>query len=147
MLGKKKRKTVYKTYRNFRNYSSHLLCEDLSSKALELNSILRTDDVDAQVNITTTTLTNSINYLAPVETRKITRPPAPWINQDLKVAMSERDTLRDLVKMNECDNNLRTTYTNKKKMVKSGIYKCKAEYYHLEYQNCRNDIKKILEAN
>ena len=44
--------------------------------------------------------------------------------------------------MNECDNNLRTIYTNKKKMVKSDIYKCKAEYYHMEYRNCRNDIKK-----
>ena len=139
---KEKRKIVYKTNRNFRNYSNHLFCEDLSRKNLELNSILRTDDVDAQVNVITTTLTNSINYLAPVETRKITRPPAPWINQDLKVAMSERDILRDLVKMNECDNNLRTIYTNKKKIVKSDIYKCKAQYYQLEYQNCRNDIKK-----
>ena len=69
---KEKRETVYKTYRNFSNYSSHLLCEDLSSKTLELNSILRTDDVDPQVDITATTLTKSINYLAPVETRKIT---------------------------------------------------------------------------
>lgn len=138
---KEKKKPVYKTFRSFKDYNNELLCDLLLSKIPILNSILATDDVDVQVDTVTSTLYDVMNNIAPLITTLITRPPAPWITQDIKSAISERDRIHNQLKNNENDN-LRNAYKEKKRSVRSDINKFKAEYFHKKYQNCYNDVRK-----
>ena len=139
---KEKRKTIYKTFRSLKNYSSEILCDDILRRTPVLNKVLSTDDVDIQVNIVTTNLNSSINRVAPEQTIVLTRPPAPWITQDIKKVMTERDNLQKRLKVNGSNTELRADYNSKKKLVRSEIYRCKAKYFHTEYLKCRNDMKK-----
>ncbi len=69
-------------------YSKDAFCNAVLSYTLELNNIYSTDDIDTQVNILTTVLTRSLDECAPVVTTKINKPFAPWINTEIRSAMT-----------------------------------------------------------
>ena len=144
---REKAQPVYRTFRSLRNYSCESFCDDLLCKTSELNKILGSDDIDCQVEIVTKILSDSIDSIAPEQTIILTRPPAPWLNQDIKLAIAERDSLHKQLKNNNNDVDLRMRYKEKKKSTKLKMDKCEAEYFQNEYKKCQNDIKKILENN
>ena len=86
-ISKPKRVPEMKTYRCLDNYSANNLCYLLLEQTSELNEILNTDNLNSQITIFTKVMNNSINSCAPIITRQINRPPAPWINQSLKTAI------------------------------------------------------------
>ena len=140
-LRKDKPKPKCKTFRSLKNYTCERLCDLLLTNTPILNSIISTDDVDEQVNTVTETLMNSIDTIAPEETKIIYRPPAPWISQDIKNAIEERDSIRDRLKVRE-NGALRELYKEKKRMVRTEIYRNKAQYFKDQYQNNQKDICK-----
>lgn len=66
-ITKPKRKTVMKTYRHLGAYSNDALLTETHT----LKKILLTDDVDTQVNILTSAITNCLDQCAPLVTKKI----------------------------------------------------------------------------
>ena len=84
-------------------------------------------------------LIESIDNIAPEETKIFTRPPAPWISQDIKNAIKERDDIRNQLKAEE-NSNLRYLYKNKKKSVKASITNDRVQYFQNRYQSSQNDI-------
>ncbi len=72
-ISKPKREPVTKVVRDLSTYSSDSLCS-LLSHAPTLNTILQTDDVDAQVDILKTVFTSNLNTCAPMTTRKKADP-------------------------------------------------------------------------
>ena len=138
---REKPQIVHKTFRSLKNYSCESFCDDILCKTSELNKILGSDDVDYQVEIVTKTLRDSIDSSAPEVTVAVTRPPAPWLDQSIKLAIAERDSLHRQLKENNNDVALRTSYKEKKKSVKLEMDKCKAEYFQNEFKKCRHNIK------
>ena len=59
-----------------------------------LNNILNTDNVNEQVDIFATTFVNCLDSCAPVVTKIVHRPPAPWMNDDIRNEMHNRNLLR-----------------------------------------------------
>ncbi len=95
-ISKPKREPVTKVVRDLSTYSSDSFCPHLLRHAPTLKIILQTDDVDGQVDILTTIFTSNLNTCAPMTTRKISRPPPPWIDDDIRLCLTEIKPRRSL---------------------------------------------------
>ena len=71
------------TYRSRKNYSQDMFCNLLLNESSTLNDILNIDNVNTQVEIFTETFTKCLVVCAPVVTIELTRPAAPWIDDNL----------------------------------------------------------------
>ena len=52
------------------------------------------NDVDNQIVILENLFNNVLDDVAPVKTFRVTRPPSPWLTEDLKKLMDDRDKLK-----------------------------------------------------
>jgi len=139
---KPKRQPQYKTFRSLCNYSQEKLCNKILENTLTLNNILNTDNVDLQTETFTNVFIRSIDSCAPEETKLITRPPAPWINENIKIAIEEREQIHKLLKQNRSSVNLQEEYKNKKKSVKLNIHRAKATHFKERFKECGNNSAK-----
>ena len=119
-----------------------------------LNNILNTDDASLQVNILENVMINCIDSCAPVVTGEISRPPAPWITQDIKDSMKERDQLQMCTKADRYNSLLRENYKEQKKKVNSLITASRRDYFREEFRKNKYDIaaswklaKKVISNN
>ena len=139
-IKKPKRPPVFKTFRCLKNYSQETLCNLLMNEVSALNDILNTDNVNDQTSILTTVMTKCIDTCAPLVTREILRPPAPWISDDIKSSMKRRDGLQKELKADKFNVMLRENYNEQKKKVKSSIDTGRKEYYRNEFNSNKHDI-------
>ena len=138
-VSKPKRIPVYKTFRCLRNYSQEIFCNLLLEEVSTLNNILNTNDVSSQVNILTGVMMKSLNVCAPLVTKEIIRPPAPWISEEVKWTMRARDEMQKKLKLDSCNALLRENYKNLKKEVKLAINSSRNDYYREEFRKTKND--------
>ena len=139
-IKKPRRLPIYKTYRCLKNYTKENICSLLMNETNTLNNILNTDDVDKQVNIFDNVMLKCINRCAPLVTGEISRPPAPWISQDIKNTMKERDKLQMRTKRDRYNTLLRENYKEQKKKVNSLINESRKDYFREEFRKNKNDI-------
>ena len=140
---KKPRKLpIFKTYRCLKNYSKDIICNLLMNEVVTLNNILNTDDTDKQVNIFDNVMCKCIDSCAPLITGEILRPPAPWISQEIKDSMKERDKLQMRTKADRNNTLLREKYKEQKKKVNSLIKVSRKDYFREEFRKNKNDIAK-----
>ena len=118
-LEKPKRQPVVKTFRSLKNYHANRFCDNLFNRTIDFNLILDTDNVGIQVDIFTKTFLISLDECAPFITQEISRPPAPWISQDLKAEMKARDELQKRSKQDRTNIALGDLYRTEKKGVSS----------------------------
>ena len=52
------------------------------------------NDVDNQIVVLENLFNNVLDEVAPVKTFRVTRPPSPWLTEDLKKLMDDRDKLK-----------------------------------------------------
>ena len=83
-----------KTFRSLKNYNNDIFCNSLIEYIPTFNRILDSDDVNQQVEILTSTFMTCLDSCAPVVSKKIYRPPAPWMTDEIKREMEYRDNLR-----------------------------------------------------
>lgn len=95
---KPKRPPTIKTFRDLTTYSPDLLSCLLKQQSYNLNKIFTTDNVDTQVNIFTNIFNNCLDDCAPLTTKEVKRPFAPWIDENLRALMHERDTTQKHLK-------------------------------------------------
>ena len=139
---KPKRQPVFKTYRCLTQYSPEILCDSLLSETPMLNSLLQSDDIDFQVNTFTEVFTKCLNSCAPMVTKQITRPPAPWITNNLEQEIENRNNIQRELKKDRLNITLRTQYKDKKKKIKSDIRKAKTDYFKNQFHTCRGNSSK-----
>ena len=138
---KEKTSPITKTYRCQKNYSQNHFCSLLLDEADSLNSILQTDCVDNQVKTLTTTFIKCLDVCAPIVTKETKRPPAPWIDAEVKIAMSERDRLHKEFKRDRQNTIAEENYKSEKKRVKSLISLKKRNFYREKFEKCKGNIK------
>ena len=97
-LTKPKRKTEIRTYRSLKNYDQNTFCNLILDQLPTLNLILETDNVDKQVETFNKVFRNSLDECAPIVTKEIRRPFAPWITEDIRSSMKQRDETRRILK-------------------------------------------------
>ena len=88
-ITKPKRLPVLRTFRNLRNYTTDALCFKLLQNTQYFNAIMDTDNVNTQVDIFTENFIRCLDDCAPFVTKSIiTRPFAPWMNDNIREGMS-----------------------------------------------------------
>ena len=90
-VAKPKRNPVYKTSRNMATYNADDFCNNFLDKTETLNGVLRTDDVDKQITIFTEVFNDCLDACAPMTTKQISRPPAPWLTEQLKMDIKSKN--------------------------------------------------------
>ena len=95
----------------------------LLSEVPTLNTILQSDDVDFQVNKFTSVFQSCIDLCAPMVTKQITRPPAPWMTNELEESIHKRNQLQKALKCDRDNTLLESQYKEAKKKVRHDIKK------------------------
>ena len=139
-INKPKRVPIKRTFRSLKNYSPNGFCNMLLDKVLDFNCILQTDNVDVQVSTFTKTFVCCLDDCAPFVTQEITRPPAPWISNNLKLDMKARDDLQKRAKNDILNEALQDDYKNEKKRVKNLINASKSKHFKDKFRNCNGNI-------
>ena len=115
---KEKRPSTVRTFRSLEDYSQNYFCDLLLNETDALNSILYTDCVNDLVLTFNSTFIRCLDTCAPYVTKVIKRPPATWIDSQLKEAMRVRDNLHITFKSNKQDLNSESNFRREKKLVK-----------------------------
>ncbi len=89
---------MVRTFCHLGNYNKDDFCFKLFKKDELFNLLLDTDDVSRQVDIFTSTFIDCLDECAPHVTKKIRRPHAPWMNDDLNEAMKLRNETQERLK-------------------------------------------------
>lgn len=92
-----------KTYRDFSHFSYNDFVQDLY--AINWDYIYLLEDIDEIINNFNTNIINLFNVHAPTKTCRITKPPAPWLTENLKLMMKLRDKALTKYKKNRTNVN------------------------------------------
>ena len=143
---KEKLPPIMKTFRSHENYTQEIFCCLILEEIDVLNNILHTDNVNDQVITFNNVFVKCLDMCAPFVTKEITRPPAPWIDNQLKTAMKDRDELNELYKSNRQDSFSENRYKTEKKRVKQMLSDKKKNYFKEEFFKHKGDIKGTWEV-
>ena len=86
-MRKEKRKPIVLTLRTKEGYSKDSLKLELWNRVPLFNNMRYTDDVNVQSEILQKHFLEALNTVAPIVTKKLTRPPVSWITPELKEQM------------------------------------------------------------
>ena len=103
------------------------------------------NDVDNQIVILENLFNNVLNEVAPVKTFRVTRPPSPWLTEDLKKLMDDRDKLKAAYKKS-FDPSLEEDYKNLRNIVTHEKRKAKFIHFQKTINNKSKHSKKIHAA-
>ncbi len=140
-ISKTKRLSITKTIRDLQYYNSDILCSHILNQTNELNTILKTDYVNRQVDALTSVLSGSVNSCAPTVTKVIRRPLAPWIDNNICEAMVARNKAQRILNQNCLNIELQCQYKNLKRLLKNLINHHKKQYYLEELKKCKRDTR------
>ena len=87
-------------------------------------------------------LSNSIEQCAPLVTKLVRRPPAPWLTDNIKKDMKDRDNILMRLKKDRSNVLIQEEYKIKKKTIKSSIHKSKAQYFQDKFRECGSNTTK-----
>lgn len=141
-VSKPKRPAVVRTFRTLKNYSKDAFCFKILEYTQYFNAIMDTDDVNTQVDIFTKNFIRCLDDCAPFVTKSITRPFAPWMNDDIREAMSLRNNTRIYLKSDRHNVTLQEQYKQEKKHVKTLITSAKTEYHRQQLQDAKGNTCK-----
>ena len=142
-ITKPQRQPEIRTLRHFGRYNKDSLCELLLSESDNFNQIMDTDDVNLQVNIFNEIFISCLDKCAPLVTREVTRPAAPWLSDELRLAMKQRDDTRSKLSRDRSNTTLQQQYTDEKKVVKSRIAASIKEYYANKFSDSKGNSSAI----
>ena len=159
---KEKRKPVILTYRTKENYSKDLLKQELWNRVPLLNNMRNTDDVNIQSTIFVDTFSAALDTVAPIVTKKLTRPPISWmtpvLNEEMKTVKYFHRGLKCQAKKNDdkintdancsvltdeqrVSNVLKAVYKSMKNRVEKLTGKAKREAHLADLKKAKNNPK------
>lgn len=98
---KTKPKPFFKTYRDFKNFNFDTFVYDLNN--INWDHIFFLPNVDTMLEFLNTNLLYLFDIHAPVKTAKITKAPAPWLTDNLKLMIKLKK--QALTKYKKCKSN------------------------------------------
>ena len=94
-LKKPKFKPKIVTKRDFRNFNENLFVRDMEMAPWGNILAVSDDDIDNKVTIFENIHRDIIDKHAPFRTFRVTRPAAPWLNEEIKKLMGDRDKYKN----------------------------------------------------
>ena len=139
---KPKRQPIIRTFRSLKNYSPDILCNLILNQSNTLDRIMLTDNVDSQVEVVTTVFMKCLDSCAPILTKEIGRPNAPWLTNDIKKDMKTRDDLQKMLKGDRNNSEIQQQYKILKHQVKNRVQAGIKKYYNEKLGDCKSDMAK-----
>ncbi len=127
---KPKRQPNVRTFCHFRDYSKDIFSSILLQNSPAMNKIFVTDNVNEQVNIFTNIFIECLDKCAPIVTKVVRRPSAPWMSDAICQAIEARNRVRTKLKGGSYNVSLQNEYKRKKKQVTTLIRNAKSYYYN-----------------
>ena len=143
------------TKRDMKNFSEEAFLNKLnlapwgSIYAPENPKILKDNPEDAnseiivnkQVTILENIFRDVVDEIAPFKSFRVTRPSSPWLTEEMKIKMNERDKLRALYKK-EFDEKIFEKYKELRNEINHEKRKAKIKHFNKNINNqCRNSKK------
>nr|CAH7749991.1 unnamed protein product [Callosobruchus chinensis] len=113
------------TYRSFKNFDSDHFYHDLEN--LSLIDICYIKDIDDKLNIFNSRLIGLFDKHLPIKSSRITKPKAPWLNDEIKKMMKDRDAAKSKFRKTPSTLNW-DSYKNSKNRVNHAINKAKRNH-------------------
>lgn len=104
-----------------------------------MNQVFVTDNVDKQVDIFTAVFTECLDLCATQTTKQVNRPFTPWITEELKILMCQRNYAQKLLKYDGGNTTLHNNYKQLKKQVKAALNCAKVNFYNEWFENSKGD--------
>ncbi len=105
--------------------------------------ILHTDDVNTQVDIFNSNFNKCLNECAPFVTKEVRKPVAPWMNDNIQIAINIRDNIHKTLKSDRHNPKLQEKYKHeKKKKAKSIIEMLKLSIIKRNFNKIGEIIRK-----
>ena len=142
-ITKPKKLPITKTFRETKNSSPELFCELLLSESKTLNTIYNTDDVNAQVKVFNDVFLKCLVFCAPLVTRKLKRPFAPWLNEELRTLIQQKNNTLKAWKNDRNYVDLEYTYKNLKSQVRGSIHHFKSLHYNRKFNEHKSNSKMV----
>nr|CAI5851439.1 unnamed protein product [Callosobruchus analis] len=79
------------TYRNYKYFNSRAFTEDL--EGIDWRDLYLNDDIDKKLEIFNTKVLNLFDVHAPIVTRRVSKPKAPWYTYCVRQLIHERGKL------------------------------------------------------
>jgi len=113
------------SYRDFKNIDFVKLTND--ARDVDWLPVLQTDDVNTALQIFNQHIIDLFNQHAPVITKRVTRQPAPWISNEIRRLMADRDSAYRKFKSTNTEAD-RESYKNLRNRVKQCLRNAKTKY-------------------
>ena len=91
------------TFRCFKHFNEDVFYTDMLN--INWNSIYQIQDFDNKIAFLTQNLVDVFNVHAPVRTVRLSRPPAPWLTDALKLILKQRNIAFNKFERNKTANN------------------------------------------
>ena len=101
--------------------------------------------INKQVTILENTFRNVVDEVAPFKTFRVTRPPTPWLTDEMKIKMNERDKLRALYKK-DFDPEIHEKYKELRNEINHEKRKAKIKHFNKNINTQTRNSKKIHKA-
>lgn len=124
---------VFKTIRDFKNINNDAFLGDLLNMPFE--NIYYAESIDRKVQLLTSYLATLFDLHAPFKTIKITKPPAPWLTDNVKSLMKLRDRAALKYKKSRLTAHL-NYYKELRNFTKSAIDREKKAYLKSRSDRC-----------
>ena len=127
------------TYRCKKSYSQNIFCNLLLNHSHVLNNVLHTDNANSQVTILTETFNKCLDHCAPIITVELTRPFAPWIDENLRLVIAEKNEIQSKLKVDRQNYELANTFKQVKKSTESLLNNAKNKHFKDRFASCKGD--------
>ena len=135
-LNSQKYSPKHRNCKNFKHYTKERFCELMSG--CNWNLIFDSINVNDAWNNMKDIIKSCLDQIAPIENKRIRGKPCPWMTQELKQKMDERDIL--LRKSRKTKNSLHiNAYKRKKNFVNQLVKRAKQNYFKNLLNNSAND--------
>lgn len=151
-IKKTKQPPIFRTYRDFSDFNIDIFLRDL--RLINFDYIYTLNNVDEMVNFWNTSIIWLFNIHAPLKTARITKLPAPWLTENIKIMIKLRDKALLKYKRSKSETDW-LAYKTLRNLVNMSIKSEKKAYLHyqfkkdpktfwnsLKYLNVHSDVQK-----
>lgn len=121
--------------RNFKNYNIQNIKADIDN--FDFSTIYNSTDLDDKVKILTNFLEYLMNKHFPLKEVRVTKPPTPWLTNDIENLSKKRNKLHRIHRKNDNDDTGKA-YKKIRNKVKNMLRNSRFKYIKNQFKNVKN---------
>ena len=133
-------RTKYVKKRSYKNFEEEKFLDRIKNTSWW--EVYRTTDVDEAVDLLTNKINSILDEMAPVKTFQTTTKYCPWLTEETKKLIKQRNDAQKVLSEKKNDENL-VNYKNLRNKVTKNIRNDKIKWQKNKLESCNNDSGKL----